>query len=417
MARLQTVGFETQQISTSVGFAEAPSVSFSNTPVIVTGASARTGAAMSCAIATGRMMAIAGDDQGTVFSTARDYFLRVYFRYDAAPSTAVFILTAQTGGSRLGVKMETGGTLGLYDRNGSQVGLSSSVLSTGTYYRVEMKLNVPTSGNGTIGLRIDGTTVVADTAAVVGTAAPNPFEIGVPGSFTGTGMTALFDDIALNDGTGAAQNSYPGAGKVIHLLPVSDNARSSFFNGANGTTNLWDAVNNVPPVGVATGSKTSTSQNYATASSATYDPNVQDYTTGGVGGSDTISVVQAMAQFGGVDAITQNHIGGIQAISNPTISEVTGTATSGVPNDIGTSPTHWPIIRTAPSYAPVVTNGTQPVLRYRRADASGSQENHVDYMALVVDYAPAVVASTSDPAIRPGRAHRGLVMRHTRRSR
>jgi hypothetical protein len=66
-------------------------------------------------------------------------------------------------------------------------------------------------------------------------------------------MTALwFDDIAVNDDTGSAQNGFPGIdGKIIHLLPVSDSAVGADWKGNTLTAfspGAYDCVDNRPPL-------------------------------------------------------------------------------------------------------------------------------------------------------------------------
>src|SRR5213079_3376565 len=74
----------------------------------------------------------------------------------------------------------------------------------------------------------------------------------------GASKVLNIDDVAINDISGTTQTSWPGEGNIVLLKPTSDNQIGSWTGGAGGTTNLWDAVNNTPPVGITGGSNTAT---------------------------------------------------------------------------------------------------------------------------------------------------------------
>jgi len=100
-----------------------------------------------------------------------------------------------------------------------------------------------------------------------------------------------FDDYRYQD-TGWCPDGY-----VISMLPVSDSSRGSWTGGAGGTTNLWDALNNIPPTGAA-GPGTNTSQIRTTVASQTYQANMQTIIQAGGRAGDTPLVMLAGAIVG-----------------------------------------------------------------------------------------------------------------------
>jgi hypothetical protein len=317
------------------------------------------------------------------------YFERVLINPTALPvgnptKLAMFVISGGDGG---GIWLETSGALTLKLNGGSALATSSAI-STGTWTMIELQLNYPASGAATISMRVNGVLIGSGTGS-----ANLPISVHAGGNCNGSafptsGGPILFDDVALNDSTGASQNSWPGFGKVVLLKPVSDNARVGFTNGGLGTTNLWQAVDNLPPVGVALASMTATSQisDVAVNATDTYDANVGAFTDalsaggGGMGSGDVVSLVVALANGGQGGAV--NETLAVRCLSNPVASE--GTATTGT-TAAGTFPTAWTAVFSAYAYAPSVTLGTEPVVRVRKGTSSATAIFY-DLMGLLVEF-------------------------------
>jgi len=217
------------------------------------------------------------------------------------------------------------------------------------------------------------------------------------GAWNSANKGCRYDDIAINDATGGSENGYPDpAGKVVHLNPVSNNSIGSWRTGAGGTTNLHDGVDNEPPLGNSSETATTNIRVIATDTlNYNCDLNSTDYTTGGVGAGDTISLVQPMARYGNHD-VDPNLVFRQQIVSNPTGSETSsaaiGTTAHGTELD-----TDWVTQYGDVIYAPSVTKGTSPVHRVIGDFTSGagiSEQICVDYMAIIVEYVPAVSVTT-----------------------
>lgn len=383
MARLTTSGFELQSVAAEVNTS-------TGSPAIDTG-TVRSGAAS--------VKVTGASHQNFEYAVAgvlgRTYYARIYINGSvAAPTNSVNLLSFYTAGfTALGsIFWGTDGKLALFDTAFAQIGSSSVALSKNTWYRVELKINVPTSGKGTLEASLDGTVFATSATANVGnTAIGHLFCLDTGGTIGGN----LFgDDVAINDDQGSSQKSYPGEGKVVLLKPTSDNARVGWTGGAGGTTNLWDAVNNTPPVGVVVGSATDTSQIKDATSNATdtYDANLAAYTTavasggGGMGANDNITLLQAIAR--GSNSTTTSRTLGVNTQSNPGPG-TEGTVGTGTTAG-GTDPTGWTTFGNTIVYAPTPTLGTQPVVRIRKGTAS-TNSAMFDFLGLHVEYVPAAV--------------------------
>src|SRR5205823_5625838 len=125
---------------------------------------------------------------------------------------------------------------------GAQIGSVSAASATNTWYRLELSVATNASNIATTAaLQIDGASIASGSTGSSHSLAT--IRLGFTAA-PGASIDCHIDDIAINDSTGANQNSFPGAGSVVLLVPVSDNARgANWVAGAGGTTSLFDAVN------------------------------------------------------------------------------------------------------------------------------------------------------------------------------
>jgi hypothetical protein len=274
------------------------------------------------------------------------------------------------------LQIDGSGNLGLYNNGGTSL-LSSGTtpLSLNTWYVLELSW-VPSTGVAVV--RVNGVQVQTGTS----TAASSTNITAYSCNLAGTSLSALVDDFAANDSTGTAGNSWCGLGQVVVLTPISDSANTGFKAGLTGTTNLFAAVDTLPPAGKVHNSSTTTSQITCVVSSTTdnYIANLQSYTTGGVPTGAAIVLVQPVASIG--SSATTSLTGGLRSTANPVIAETTGvtgtTATS-------TWPTGWANLKAAVTYAPTVVLGTSPKIELRKGTASTAGLDSA-FMGMLVEY-------------------------------
>lgn len=216
----------------------------------------------------------------------RVLYLRAYMYLTSWPnssSTTIMVFESASGTRKLSIQAgASNGKFKLYnEEDGSQVGSDSSTLSLNTYYRFELKIDTTTLASTAVEAKIDGTTFASGTIDLA--SGVSFFRLGSYGG--DSGLTGLYyDDIALNDGTGSFQNSYPGSGKVIHLRPSAAGDSNGFLaqiGGTVGSANNYTRVNEVTP-------DDATSYNGSALLNAEDLFNADD---SGIGSSDSVNVV------------------------------------------------------------------------------------------------------------------------------
>jgi hypothetical protein len=280
---------------------------------------------------------------------------------------------------------------------GTGLAAFSPSVADGNWHLVELQGVATATGNWTFAqLRVDGTVIdsVTHTQAYSGTGAIFGWTVTPTAS-----QVINFDDVVLNDSTGAANNTYPGAGAVVLLKPTADSAvGTGWVTGAGGSTSLFDAVNGTPPEGVAdTGTATSQIRN-ATSNATSYDATMTTYSAAGVSAGATVNAVLPVTATA-APVTTSAKQGTVGVVSNPTITNValnaTGTAGAfwaGLA--AGTYGAGWKWSLGTMTEAPTVTLGTAPVMRITNSTAS-TRIADVCFMGIYVDYTPAVVAAAT----------------------
>jgi hypothetical protein len=339
----------------------------------------------------------------TTYTLGRTYYARGYFSVPTFASGNVALWEFDTGGSAVAALLLPDRSIQVIIGGSTVFTSATGLVPADTYTRVEVKVLVA-SGNDTVELQVQGTSLYSTTTATIADVALSNVQFGAHS----TGAVAVdTDDVALNDSVGTDQASWPGAGSVLILKPTADSARgTNWTGGAGGTASLFDAVDNTPPVGVVLASATNTSQikNVAKDLVTVYDATLQTFTVGGVSSADTVSLVQPIAVIGGSNA-TMNL--GIAGVSNPASAEVTGSVSGTI---AGTFPTGWLMLGGTLVYAPSVTLGTAPVLRLRK-NTNSTNAAMAALMGCVVEYVP---ATPSDPPVSRNRIRSGLIMRGRR---
>jgi hypothetical protein len=381
MARLLTAGFETQALTLEGLVDVSGSSNVATTPH------------------GGVRCLSAGTNAGATFAftgtLGRAYFGRGYFNFAALPNGIRILKIVPAGANGAEVRVTAGGKVQLWNNPSAvQIGSDSvATLTTGVWYRIELKIIYNSAGSDdTAVLLLDGVTVASASGQSITVQTPGSFEV------YGGAAATLIDDLALNDDQGANQNTYPGDGEQVLLLPISDNAKGTgWTNDAASTTNLFNSVDNTPPIGIAdTSSGTGLNQlrNATSNANSNYDANLTTYTTAGIGAADTINVLDPIVATA-APVTTSSKQGTVGVSANPVIANValSATGTSGAfwaGATAGTYAVGWKTSHGTVTYAPSVTLGSSPVLRITQVTSS-TRIAMVCFMGMYVDYTPAVV--------------------------
>lgn len=156
------------------------------------------------------------------------YWFRFYFYIGTMGTAAsnIIFCTQDTANSlsRVCIRLLSSKKLQLSNERGSGSVTGNTVLSTSTWYRIEMALDDTTTASSTARLRLNGVTEATTGTINTGTAGFNQIFWGTGSSDT---VNYYFDDIAMNGNTGRGDN-WPGDGYIVHIAP-----------GAAGDNTTW----------------------------------------------------------------------------------------------------------------------------------------------------------------------------------
>jgi hypothetical protein len=321
--------------------------------------------------------------------------MRIYLCFQSLPTTNAIIarflagISATTVG--IGVRLNSNGSVDFL-RNDTGATLFSSasgviVADSATFYRFECKVILNVSAQITdVECCIDGASIGTTSGLTLATSS-GLMQAGWCGA-PGASKQCWIDDIAINDSTGAANNSWCGSGKIILMKPASDSQIGSWTGGAGGVTNLFDAVNNTPPIGTATETNLTQIESVdASGDNATdeYRGNCGSYATAGVGATDVVNAIVPYICHG-EDVATGSKSGSFGLQANP----VTTYEAFSFGNDagaLGTYATNWVLLTGTTVQAPSVTVGSNLIVAVRKTD-TGTRVASVCLLAAYVDFTP-----------------------------
>jgi len=247
MARLMSWGNELQSIS--VGMEWVTSVNGS--PVIETSIKRSGNAAIRL-----NNTSAAENIQHVYRSTQGVSYIRAYF-YLVAGSTndgIGFISVANSSNRKVGLRLgntASNNVLHFYnDEDGVQIGSNSPSISTGVWYRLEYKFDSTTLSATTCEARLyaasDEATLLWNPSGTIDiTANPDRFVLGQIGSEAT--LDIIWDDIAINDGSGSFENSWCGEGEIVVLRPSATGDNNAWTRGGTDSGANWSQEEEIPP--------------------------------------------------------------------------------------------------------------------------------------------------------------------------
>jgi hypothetical protein len=407
VARLLITGFEFNEGASKASNSPEPGLSASGTGATATiqsliarsggfAAKLLTGASGSNAVAS---------IVGVSFSVPTTLFYRAYVRVDAwSAATQPIMGISPDSSPPISTRLTAAGKIQLW--TSSQQGSDSAgTITPGdtNWYRLEMSLTYNASVQITAAeVRLDGVSV----ATVSGLTLTNgTFRVGA----TTANQIVYVDDIGVNDSTGAAQNSFPGSGKVVLLVPISLNANGGSWTddaAARTSAALTNAINNTPPKGIAdTTAGGGDHQDRNAAANTSLDMNMTSYATAGVAAADTVNAVTPWIAVS-APVVTGAKTGSVGVVSNPAITNIafvnggTSAANFWGGTAAGTYPTGWRWEKGTVTINPSVTVGTSPVMRVTITGGTTSRVAMTSAMFMYVDYTPSAVVTPPPPTVK-----------------
>lgn len=335
-------------------------------------------------------------------------FGRAYFYFSNLPgvTTTIARVAVQSGTSALNADIKMDSTGHLIASVGS-TSSSASVLAlvTGRWYRIEYQATIViNAGNTQIDITLNDILVDGTSAAISATSNSVAGTIGgtIAGTFgwvtaPGANLVCYISDAALNDNQGVNQNTYPGSGMCVLLVPTATSAAAAKWLDNDGTqTNMWQGAANTPPAGIA--AATSPSHAYikhtggAAGTTDAFDATMKTYLAAGIKQVDAVNVIQYYIVTG-EESGTGTKLLAVAGVSNPVVAQSSSFDVFAASGAQGIYASNWSLWkdRLPFQYAPSVTVGTAPVYRVVRPETA-SRVASVCFMGMYVDYTPAVVS-------------------------
>lgn len=290
MARLWHTGFEWQSTTAAMEWQTTTGTVSISTSTVRSGA-----ASLRCnpSAATGFIYQRYRADATSIV------YYRFYFYVATMPSAncQIFAHSDDLAAIGPGIRLANDGTLTAVNTSASQIGGTTTV-TTGNWYRVDFSYDDDTNQ---VRWFLDGRDISGGSIAAGDLAGGGALVLG-PSTASST-IDIFFDDLAVNDGSTSSslgyqsQQSYPGPGKIIMLLPNGDGSDKQWQSSASSTqgTSTFGAVDEVTP-------NDATDYNRRTTNSPTATPadlwHVENPSTKGVRPHDLVKVLFNLLRAG-----------------------------------------------------------------------------------------------------------------------
>jgi hypothetical protein len=192
---------------------------------------------------TGAFRLGAARTTGTVNMAASVSYSRIYFRYDTKPAAndEPFAMVADSAPNiKLELRLTSTGVIKVYDNTGTNlVGTGATVLSSGTFYRIEFKCS--TGNPSAWEVLVNGAVEVSGSSNLGGNPTAQIY-LGKWVNRNGGSVDFFYDDVCVSD------SAYPGDGKSLLFLPSGDGSFTTWTIGA-GAGSKYEQVDELPPDG------------------------------------------------------------------------------------------------------------------------------------------------------------------------
>lgn len=329
-------------------------------------------------------------------------YVRAYVRFDTLPgvTTNIFGLggTAALSSFGAGFRITSTGTLeGITTFGGTIVVGASAAISTGVWYRLEVKADVTNAaGSQAADFRVDGTSIGSTTSASFN-ATSNLFVNVGRDAVAGTTGDWFFDDVAVNDTTGSAQTSWPGDGKIVHLKPnaIGDNNQWEDSATAVQGTSVYTAIDEVSPNDVTDYVKRTTTTPTAIPID---DWGMENSTVPSIASYDTVTLIQVGFRGGAISTSsgTQRQLDlRLKSASGATVATATGIPihVNGWTTNSQATPKNYQLTSytdptTGSAWTPTGTNSIDNMQVGYKGNVSSATEIRVSTLWALVEYVP-----------------------------
>ena len=311
------------------------------------------------------------------------WYVRFYMYIASMPTGGDCEIFRELVADGVAVQLRTTGTLVRRQvSGGAKIGPESAALSTGQWYRIEVSFNFANVSQ----LNLDGVMVSSDTVTGISCTS---FRVGAGTDGTNSTADLYFDDVAHNDSNGSTQNSFPGSGGIIHLMPDSqgDTLTSVTLGGTSPAATAWQSTDEIPPNdNVDVGSMTATS--------VVWDSSM---TASGIATGSTITLVHVGLRARASSAASCTIAAYIKSQASGTLKPVTGSSTTFAVSTWSTnddSATTSPYYKLTEYVDPQAGGPWSPALldtmQVRLKSSDVTPRPQISTIWVLVDYIPAV---------------------------
>lgn len=326
---------------------------------------------------------------------ADDFYFRAYVYMATRPTgttNKIFMVQDNAGTDQASLQYdETAHTLELWNEEDNvQIGSDSTVVfAANTWYMLELKVDATTIGSTVLAGRIDNVEFASGTVNHA-----NGVKTLALGMVTTVSTADMYwDDVAINQGTGATQNTYPGPGAVVAMQPDAVGDNTAWNVSVSCAAVDYTCVNEVPPNDATTAVATTTINQIE-------ENNLESSSSAGIGANDRITLVHAGLRFNASSAVaivSKMHLkanaaaSGGSTIESYNIIASTTTWTTNAPSGPMTAPiTAYDQPNGSSVWTPSALDTTQIGVRLTGDAANNFQ---VSNMWLMVEYVPQITLS------------------------
>ena len=320
-----------------------------------------------------------GSGGSATFTPTTGNFIHFGLYIAALPSSVQRVIVGSSA-SGCNLRLQSDGLLNYYN-GGSLVATAANALTTGQWYWIGFR----TTGTSVELIQIDGVD-----AGAVGTSATAPTTIGCSGT-EASSIDIYFDDFIVESA------GFLAPSKVDIALPISDNTVTGVTDNNGVTTNIWQCVDNTPPIGVASANEAANPKagmHFPASTTCNYIANLETYTSLGITTAAEVIAVRGVVRHG-EDIATGTKNGSIGAYGNPIHTDTTGGFVFG--GDAGAhgaeaglwTPKFGDLFTLRATLDTIVV-ANNPTMRLDRV--SESRVGCVDFMGLYVAWTPVTVA-------------------------
>lgn len=302
---------------------------------------------------SGQAVSIKATHTSSPSGLAKSFTASTTFRFGAA----ICITAASAGDFPLFVIPGLGGTVGNITIQGTTLGtfvvrrhstsygpwqtIGSAVIATssgnysvGQWFYFEIEYTPGSNPNGRIIIRKNGVVIVDFTGDSRSTTAITKSDAIIIAGGYSNGPAVYWDDIYINDSTGAQNNAFMGDVEVKLLSPNGNGAYSQFVGSDSNSTDNFDLINDTTLTDYVESSTVGAKDSYLLDNVSNVNVHAVQSVIRGAQAGGGMAAIKPFVRVGGVDYPGQTQYLGQQTVSTNVYEVNPATSTTWTDNDV-----------------------------------------------------------------------------------